>query len=378
MPVLAFLWDNFGPLHADRCDAVAEAVAPGSTVVGIELFGKSDVYGWDADSGTRFRKITLLPDHVWAGAPKWSIITRTVALLRREKVTHLYLCHYDQLPILVVAIVARLLGIRVFAMGCSKFDDKERVLWREVLKSLYFLPYQGGIASGLRSVDYLRFLGPRRDRLVTEYNTASLARIREAAEVAPAPGGIGHAERHFTIVARFVPKKNLVFALKAYALYRAATASPRPLHLCGSGPLEPELRALVAELGLGDVVVFHGFLQFDGIARVLGTSLALLLPSTEEQFGNVVIEAQAMGLPVLLSDNCGARDRLVRSGVNGFVIEPDNLEGWAYFMDRVASDAEHWRRMAEAALTFAPRGDTARFAEAAQTLMTIVRRRGEG
>ena len=143
----------------------------------------------------------------------------------------------------------------------------------------------------------------------------------------PAPGGLPHAARRFTAVTRLVPKKNLNVLIDAYALYRKAVATPRPLHICGSGELETELRAKIAALDLGDFVILRGFLQRPEIAHELAQSLALILPSIEEQFGNVIIEAQAMGVPTIISHNCGALETLVRSGVNGFVVEPDNPTG---------------------------------------------------
>ena len=96
---------------------------------------------------------------------------------------------------------------------------------------------------------------------------------------------------------------------------------------------------------------------------MLATTSVLLLPSIEEQFGNVVIEAQAMGLPVIISDNCGAWDHLVRSGVNGFVVEPDNAEGLTYFMKLLSTNEVLWRQMCFEALRFAEFGDVKRFAE---------------
>jgi glycosyltransferase involved in cell wall biosynthesis len=70
----------------------------------------------------------------------------------------------------------------------------------------------------------------------------------------------------------------------------------------------------VAGLGLEDLVDFRRFVQTQDICRILGSMLALLLPSTEEQFGNVIIEAMVMGVPVILSFNCDARDLLVLTG----------------------------------------------------------------
>jgi glycosyltransferase involved in cell wall biosynthesis len=188
------------------------------------------------------------------------------------------------------------------------------------------------------------------------------------AGIEKAPGGTPFEMRHFTIIARLVPKKNISMALEAYAIYRVQTSKPRQLHLCGSGPLEAALRTEAAELGIEDLVIFHGFLQSEHICPILGTTLALLLPSTEEQFGLVVIEAQAMGLPVIVSENCGARDLLVRNGVNGFVIEPDNPVGLAYFMGLIDKDESLWRRLAMATERSAALGDASLFANSIMNL----------
>ena len=76
-----------------------------------------------------------------------------------------------------------------------------------------------------------------------------------------------------------------------------------------------------------------------------------------------------MGLPVILSDNCGARDRLVRSGVNGFVIESDNPKGMAYFMTQLSEDESLWRRMCDEKNKSAPLGDVRRFVEGVQAFL---------
>lgn len=358
---LIFLWENFGPMHADRCEAVA---ATGVPVIGLEMYGGSETYDWEPAEGKGFEKITLFPHSQPHGLPMlWALLRFRMGLKRRLGARPTwFLCHYERVEILIFAMALRLMGDRVFTMGCAKFDDQKRRVFREWLKSWFFLPYQGAIGSALRARDYFRFLGFRSDRVTSGYNTLSIARIRTLSGSAPAPDGMPFAERHFTVVARLVPKKNLFMMLEAYARYASSVPAPRMLHLCGNGPLENELKTRAMALGIADQVVFHGFVQSDAIARLLAKTLVLLLPSIEEQFGNVVIEAQAMGLPVILSYNCGARDILVRSGVNGFVIEPDNPEGVAWFMEKLCADEALWRRMALAAQGFAPRGDAAVFA----------------
>jgi len=168
-----------------------------------------------------------------------------------------------------------------------------------------------------------------------------------------------------------VPKKNLFMTIEAYEQYqRAAGPAARPLHLCGTGELEAELMADVAARGLTGVR-FRGFLDAAGVATELGSTLALILASTEEQWGLVVNEALAMGVPILCSDNVGARDSLVRSAVNGYVFEPDNAQGLASFMTRLATDEAEWRRMAEAAITFSHKGDASQFASAVGKVLAL-------
>jgi glycosyltransferase involved in cell wall biosynthesis len=171
-----------------------------------------------------------------------------------------------------------------------------------------------------------------------------------------------------------VPKKNIAMTLNAMKVYASQVANPRQLHIFGTGPLEAELRKQAQELEIGHLVHFRGFLQTQEISRAYGTSLALLLPSIEEQFGNVVPEAQAMGLPVILSDNCGSRDVLVRSGVNGFVVESDNPDGTGFFMKLLSEDEDLWRKMCLASQKFADRADTERFADAVEALVAPPRR----
>ncbi|PJG55633.1 glycosyl transferase family 1 [Bradyrhizobium forestalis] len=359
---IAFVWDNFGPMHVDRVDAVAAHFAGKRKVVGIEICSESDVYEWLSETGSKFRKITLFPQKQLGTIGTVERARKIVSACIKEKSTDIFLCHYDHPATFLAAVCLRALGRRVYAMGCSKFDDYQRTLWREVAKSFFYLPYGGGISSGKRARDYMRFLGIPERKISTEYNTLSIDRIRKLSGLEPAPGGIPFDQRHFTLVARFVPKKNIATALEAYALYRGTSEFPRDLHLCGSGPLENELKAQAERLQISPYVTFHGFLQTDGVAKLLGSTLALLLPSIEEQFGNVVIEAQAMGVPVILSDNCGARDNLVRSGVNGFVVEPDNPIGIAYFMGQVANNEPLYRRFATAATSTAALADSDQFA----------------
>ena len=366
--VIAFVWDNFGPPHVDRCEATARHLQDKFRVVGLELFSRSETYSWTASTGVSFEKHTLFhlkqPSSI-------RIFIRLLGRLKSLKARHIFLCHYQEWYILCAATLLRVMGKRVYFMGDSKFDDYCRWVGREWLKSFYLAPYVGALTASIRSKEYLEFLGWGVRPIELGYDTISVDRIRRLACSPPAPNGVDHSERHFTIVARYVPKKNIALALQAFAdqTMRDDDSNARKLVLCGSGPLESELREQARRLSIDDLVEFRGFVQTDEVCRVLSKTLCLILPSIEEQFGQVVPEALAMGVPIVLSTNCGARDELVRSGVNGFVIEPDNVTGLRNFLSLIARDAELWARMSRATQLFVSLGDVERFARAVGKLI---------
>jgi L-malate glycosyltransferase len=99
-----------------------------------------------------------------------------------------------------------------------------------------------------------------------------------------------------------------------------------------------ELRSLVSELGLTDAVHFLG--EREDVERIMAALDVLLVPSTEEPFGRTVIEAMAMGVPVIGTD-AGGPAELLRAGHDGVTLPPDDTDAWA---NAAASLARRGRR----------------------------------
>lgn len=356
-----FLWENFGPYHIDRLCAVSEHNADTANVIGIELSSKSAAYAWEREDGAQFSRITLVKDgpHFFERPKFWQFVTLflTTYKLRRA---HFFFCHYEQPAVFLTALVLRLLGRRVFIMNDMKYADFKRTIPREIIKTLFHAPYIGAIAAGRRSADYFRFMGISEDRIHLGYGTVSLARLDSYLQSGREPV---YQDRPFIVVARFMPMKNLFRILEAYQLYREATSKPRKLHLCGSGPLDDALRDSVKRLQLQDDVIFRGYLNAPDVTRAIAESLCLILYSTQETFGNVIIEALALGVPVIASPICGATDEFLKSGVNGFLVEPDNVEGLANFMKHIDGPEEQWLKLSSECRKLRPMIDIQNFVE---------------
>lgn len=111
----------------------------------------------------------------------------------------------------------------------------------------------------------------------------------------------------------------------------------------GSGLEHPEALAdLAAELGIADVVRFEKPVVQERLADWYRAASLVVVPSHNESFGLVALEAQACGTPVIAAAVGGLRTA-VRDGVSGLLVEGHDPGSYADAMARVLS-APHWRR----------------------------------
>jgi glycosyltransferase involved in cell wall biosynthesis len=95
------------------------------------------------------------------------------------------------------------------------------------------------------------------------------------------------------------------------------------LVLVGRGDLLPALQREVEAMGGSSRVMFEGALPAEAIPGRMTRAALLVLPSRWDGWGVVVNEALSAGVPVIVSDRCGAAD-LIRDGVNGYVFPSEN------------------------------------------------------
>lgn len=333
-------------------------------VLAIEIATSSYVYAWEPSSSLQYaEKVTLCPGLKYEDVPSWR---KFIALLRygRRCNAMLFGVGYNELYILLTALMLRITGVRVIMMTDSKFDDQPRRAWFEALKGLLLSVFHSAIVAGYRQKDYLTYLGFRARKVVLGYDCVSISRVQRVAAAQARPP-LAWQDRPFICVGRMVPKKNHSLLLDAYAAYVAIQgAQSRRLVLVGNGPLHDELLRKIDDLGLTDHIELTGFLQEPDVLARMSEALALVLISVEEQWGLVVNEAVSLGLPVIVSDQVGARDLLVENLINGFVVQSDSVRAITRAMIEMASDEAAWHTKSAMSLAIAVRGDTAVFADA--------------
>jgi len=367
---IGLIWSQFAAYHVDRCEAVARRFEGRAEVAAIEVATTSTDYAWEPSGGVAgARKITLFPGRSFDSI---AALRRFVALLRATRHCDVVCIglSYGLADAILLSWTLRLMGKRVIVFSESKFDDCQRSVWFEAAKAVVLRCYTGAIVGGRRHIDYFRFLRFGDRPLYPGYDSVGLARIREQGGGVLAPQGPDFETRPFIFVGRFVGKKNLPTLLEAYARYRSlAGAGARRLVLIGSGDEEPLLRRMGGDLGLADWVDFPGFLSASAVSRALSEAIALVLPSREEQWGLVVNEALAFGLPVIVTNEVGSRDLLVRNLLNGFVCESNCADSLARAMLACASDRERWTELVSHSHERAWMGDADRLADALELVL---------
>jgi glycosyltransferase involved in cell wall biosynthesis len=126
------------------------------------------------------------------------------------------------------------------------------------------------------------------------------------------------------------------------------------LLLLGTGPLEQELKALAASLGVGSRVIFKGFVSDHDKFRLLRISDAFVYTSQHEGFGIVFLEALGAGLPVVCYNKGGQLD-FMRDGENGRVVPLNDEVAFRRACEELASDQSRYDKMSRAAVETAQR-----------------------
>ena len=174
--------------------------------------------------------------------------------------------------------------------------------------------------------EHVRRLGwTRRVEVISNFSPPPRSAPASRADLGVPPGELLVAG-----VGRLVPRKGFADLIRA-----VASLDRVHLRLVGDGGEEAALRALVAELGVADRVRLLGWL--DDPAPVLAAVDVFALPSTHEPLGNGILEAWALGKPVVAAASEGP-SWVVADGVDGLLHPPGDPAALATALRRLRDD----------------------------------------
>ncbi len=347
---IAILFSNFGPYHLARLQAFKNVCASEQwSCNGIELAQHQAEYPWKP--ANKKLKDTIIPVTKNQQLEKINFLTlikQLYQVLFQVKPDVLVVSGYSRPAMLCAVLWTVLNRKKAILLSESKKDDAVRTSWQENLKSWLLKFYKSALVGGRIHKDYLSELGMSSQAIFPGYDVVDNSAFTPQ-EIKSLPKALNRP--YFLAINRFIPKKNLLNLIESYAQYRLAAGEQSwDLVLCGDGELREQIKAKIIELNLQNFVHLPGFLQQEQMLTYFAHANCFVHASTTEQWGLVVNEAMAAGLPVIVSERCGCFEDLVIEGVNGYGFNPENKEQLTQLMNEISSESIDLQEMGQASL----------------------------
>jgi 1,2-diacylglycerol 3-alpha-glucosyltransferase len=397
-PAVAVVFHHIGPYHHARLNAAADSLS----VTGIEWSAKGyDAWG-AAATPARYHKVSLFPEATDHSPGEAELRSAFSSALEKTNPDVVAVNGWNNFGSLIAANYCLRRGIPMVVMSESSRQDGPRTWWKEAIKRRIAALYSAALVGGQRHVEYLAELAMPRERIFIGYDVVDNDYFRQKAEEIRSQRSSTSAnqplhkatadrelrqkcalpENYFLASARFVEKKNLARLVQAYAEYRRRSEvgsqtsefsnneSPWDLVVLGDGPLKADLCCLISDLRLNEHVHLPGFEPYDELPVYYALANAFVHASTTEQWGLVVNEATASGLPVIVSNRCGCAPELVNG--NGFTFDPTNEhELTARLLEMASLSDEERKRLGDNSYRIAANFAPERFGEGLERAASV-------
>ena len=350
MVSIAVIFTNCGPYHISRLAAFQQKSCHLNwDIFGIELSRSEMQYPWKAKIENFTGKlISVISDRPLEEVHPTLVVHKLFSVLSRINPEVIVIAGYAN-PAMFSSLIWSILHRKTSVLlSATKEDDAPRSWLGENIKCFILGAYKAALVGGKPQKRYLIKLGMNPESVFTGYNVVGNDDFHpNKIKSLPAP----HQKPYFLAINRFVPKKNLSTLISSYGSYRQiAGINAWDLVLCGDGELRPQIEQEITQLNLQDFIHLPGFLQQDELMPYFAHANCFIHASVQEQWGLVVNEAMAAGLPILVSNRCGCFEDLVIEGINGFGFDPEESQQLTELMLKISSGEIDVKKMSEASL----------------------------
>lgn len=385
----AFVWGKWGPYHLARFSAFQKLVPD---AIGIQFAADSGSYLWHMEGLSQCGVQTLYTSRKQEDLGFSDVFGRVRNILRRESIETVFLPSYSPMRCFAALLAARSVNARCIMMNETHAGTASKSVVTHALKKVILRQFDGGLVGGTPQREYFESLGMRSSDIREGYDVVDNDFYASRSQVAKSDKRHvrqkhGLPTKYILSLGRFVEKKNLTLLVRAYAkLAKRSNEQEIPvLLLVGEGQEEQAIRDCVAELNIpmfqlkkgklpkqkSPAVALLGFQQADVVSDIMSLADCFVLPSLYEEWGLVVNEAMACGIPVVVSQNVGAVVDLVKNDVNGLLFNPESVESLEAALFKLVGDEELRLQMGVESLRIISRWNCDLFAKNAFELATM-------
>ncbi|MGQ9625471.1 MAG: glycosyltransferase [Anaerolineae bacterium] len=191
------------------------------------------------------------------------------------------------------------------------------------------------ISQGIRE-ELIRGFGLPEDKVSVIYNPVYLDGIQALGRDSPNHPWFNGNLPVVLAAGRLHPQKGFAYLIRAFQ--RVSSCLPARLLILGEGPERGKLEALIAELRLEESVALLGFQR--NPYSFMAKAAVFVLSSLYEGFGNVLVEAMALGVPVVATRCPSGPEEIIEDGLDGLLVPVADEERLAEAILRVLTEKE--------------------------------------
>lgn len=229
----------------------------------------------------------------------------------------IYVCNRRESKYLKLALVARKNGVTVIGQSDEQYYGtfRQKIKWL-FSRFIYRRYFDYMFVPGYFQYEFMRYLGFQKEQILIGAYTANVQLFDKYFEHSDLYLG---ETLQLLYVGRLENEKGIIFALEVIKQFNAKNDKKITIKIVGDGNLKYQILNY-------NFVEIHPFKTQVEILEFLKKTTFFLLPSQYEPWGVVLHEMSAAGIPIICSDQCGARSAFVVNNYNGFVYESNNEE----------------------------------------------------
>ena len=300
--------DTMGPYHYFRLNCANEYL----DATALEFSSMDHTNLWSTENSDKTNVITLFSEEPITKVPSISIKKKLFEVLNNLNPEVVILSGWDAIPSLYALLWALKNNKPTVVISESQEFDFKRSRIKELGKKLLLKLIDSAFVGGVNQSDYLIKLGFNKERIFLGCDVVDNDFFFQSNE-ADNKKIISQLPKNFFMTScRFVEKKNLSFLIKVFEKFQRKVEDWL-LVLVGDGPLKEDLIEFSNQLNISEKVVFTGYQEYESIRSIYNSASCFVLPSITEQWGLVINEALASGLPVLCSKRAGCAPNLIEN-----------------------------------------------------------------
>ena len=310
MTNILFSLEKIGPYHNSRFNSILDLKEFNLNV--LESDPLSVKYPWKEKLCKRYR-VFKFKENIQNNS---NFKNELSAILKECSPNIIFITGWDQKISHYLLVISHLEKIPVVIISDSRFKDSKRNFFLESLKKILLGGCSSAIVAGFESENYIAKLGFKNSAIFKPYDVIDNDFFSNSLNKL-------ESNKYILCVARFIKKKNHLKLIKAFEKYKKNNGSLN-LIIIGEGPEKQNIINFIKTLSCESSIAIKSWQGIDELKKFYANAKVFVLFSQYDQWGLVVNEAMASGIPCIVSTECGCYEDLIKNKNTGWGVDPTN------------------------------------------------------